>query len=195
MLQKIKEYISKNKNQLLNFSFIINIASVIFIILIYINQKEKNVISIESDNSDIVNISVSKDAGVFVEILGQVVNPGVYLVDSTTMVIELLAKAGGATEYADMEYIHKNIPLSKFLILNQKIYIPSKNEKMSSNSEGSIININNSTKSDIETLPGIGEITAQKIIDNRPYFQLIDLVNRKILSENIYNKIVTLVTL
>lgn len=195
MIQKIKEYFTKNRDQLFSFSLIINITLVIFFLIFLINQKEKHVISMESDNSDIIHTVSRKDDRIYVEILGQVINPGVYLISSNTLVIELLNRAGGVTKDADMEYIHKNISLSKFLTTNQKIYIPSKNDDTKVSSEGSLININNSTKSDIETLPGIGEITTQKIIDNRPYLELVDLVNRKIVSENIYNKIVTFITL
>jgi competence protein ComEA len=194
MIQKIKEYISKNTDQLFLISSVLNLLLIVVSIIQLFTFKEVNSFPLETDNNAYISNAVNSKK-IYVEILGQVVNPGVYLIDENVLVIELLNRAGGVTKFADMEYIHKNISLSKFLVNNQKIYIPSNKDGENTTTENSIININNSSKSEIETLPGIGEITAQKIIDNRPYVELVDLVNRKIISETIYNKIVTFVTL
>lgn len=51
------------------------------------------------------------------------------------------------------------------------------------------ININRASKSDLETLPGIDEIRADKIIAARPYDDSQELVKRHILSRSEYDKI------
>ncbi len=70
-------------------------------------------------------------------------------------------------------------------------------EKTSSSSEmssstatkGEKIDINSASKDQLMTLPGIGDVTAQKIIDNRPYNAKNDLVRKKIVGQKEYDKI------
>jgi competence protein ComEA len=53
------------------------------------------------------------------------------------------------------------------------------------------LDINSASKEELETLPGIGPATSQKIIDNRPYTAKSDLLKRKIVSSGEYQKIKT----
>lgn len=51
------------------------------------------------------------------------------------------------------------------------------------------ISINQASAKELESLDGIGEKRAADIIENRPYQQLLDLVEKKVISETIFNKI------
>ncbi|HTM90168.1 MAG TPA: helix-hairpin-helix domain-containing protein [Terriglobales bacterium] len=51
------------------------------------------------------------------------------------------------------------------------------------------IDINSATKDELEALPGIGPATSQKIIEGRPYRAKSELLKRKIVSANEYEKI------
>ncbi|OGY23252.1 MAG: hypothetical protein A2172_02675 [Candidatus Woykebacteria bacterium RBG_13_40_15] len=57
------------------------------------------------------------------------------------------------------------------------------------------ININTATEKELDSLPGIGPVRAEKIIENRPYESIEDLLNKKVLGEatfeNIKDKIAT----
>lgn len=66
----------------------------------------------------------------------------------------------------------------------------------SNNSSGGIqgtssgtININQASESELDALPGIGPVTAQKIISNRPYQSVEDLLNKKAVGASEFAKI------
>lgn len=55
------------------------------------------------------------------------------------------------------------------------------------------INLNKATKLQLISLPGVGEKTAQKIIQYRPYDSLDKLLEHKIVKRNVFEKIKELV--
>jgi competence protein ComEA len=55
--------------------------------------------------------------------------------------------------------------------------------------EAALLDINSATEAQLDALPGIGAARAAAIIKGRPYNGKDDLVNRKIIPENVYNGI------
>jgi hypothetical protein len=51
------------------------------------------------------------------------------------------------------------------------------------------VNINKASEQDLESLPGIGETTARRIVDGRPYDSGSDLVKKHLISREEYNRI------
>ena len=54
---------------------------------------------------------------------------------------------------------------------------------------GPVMNINLATMDQLDTLPSIGAVTAQKIIDGRPYASAEELLSRKVVGQSTYDKI------
>ena len=59
---------------------------------------------------------------------------------------------------------------------------------------GGTVNLNNASEKDLESLPGIDNIAARKIIDNRPYDSPSDLVKKHAVSGTEYDRIADKIT-
>ena len=137
--------------------------------------------------------------GILVDIEGAVVNPGVYELPYGSRIDDVLVKAGGLRNDADSAVITKTINRASKLVDGAKIYIPKigessvpqnalKQGQATSISE-TIISVNSATQAQLEALPGIGPVTATKIITNRPYQTLEELVTKKAMSQSLFNKL------
>ncbi len=153
----------------------------------------------KKDIKIITNSAVSSPSGsIVVHLSGAVVTPGVYTLVYGARTGDLIEKAGGFTKDVDQVYIEKVINLASVLKDGSKIYIPRVSDQQS-DPEGQVnsantyisglININTATVAELETLSGIGEVRAAKIIQNRPYASIEELVSKKVLGEAILEKI------
>ena len=134
--------------------------------------------------------NISSEIGIFVHVDGYVNNPGVYQLKENERTNVLIEKAGGLKN----GYSIKNINLAAKLSDGDKVYIPSiEEEKTLGNQNNNIsvntvgkhtnngnnsnnnvnitknnkININTANVSELKQITGIGESTANKIIDYR----------------------------
>jgi len=55
--------------------------------------------------------------------------------------------------------------------------------------KSALVDINTASKSDLASLSGIDDATAQKIIDARPYTRKKQLLTKKVVSQTTYNQI------
>ena len=125
--------------------------------------------------------------------------PGVYELKGNARVNEALIAAGGLGEEADREWVEKNLNLAAKVTDGQKIYIPSEGEteKVAPlQGKGTtlmtrldLVNINTASSAELDTLWGVGEATAKKIIDSRPYGAVEELLTKKAVKNNVYEAI------
>ncbi len=148
---------------------------------------------------------------VTVEIAGSVNRPGVYSLAAGARIDDLINNAEGLNDLADGQWVEKYLNRAAILIDGQKIYIPSVDEQLPPSSARSdmgdqsvnqvfgssdtrVINVNTASQKELEELPGIGPVYAQKIIDNRPYSSVEDLRTREVLRQNVFEEIKNAVT-
>jgi len=138
-----------------------------------------------------------------VDVEGAVVNPGVYKLANTARVQDALIAAGGLSSTADREVVAKSLNLAAKLTDGAKIYIPKIGDASVIPAQAgiqdasgavlgaqtSLIDINSATADQLDSLPGIGPVTAQKIISARPFSTIDDLLARKVVSNSVYQKI------
>jgi competence protein ComEA len=143
----------------------------------------------------------SKVAGIKIDIEGAIKNPGVYSLAQGERVLDAIYAAGGFTDQTDSDWLTKNVNLARIVEDGEKVYINALGEISDSlpqvktaQTQSGKININKASSSELDTLPGIGEKTAAKIIDNRPYKSANDLVAKKVVGTATFNKIKDLVS-
>ncbi|MCR4326187.1 MAG: SLBB domain-containing protein [Candidatus Roizmanbacteria bacterium] len=145
----------------------------------------------------IVPAAKTTAAELIIDIEGAVTRPGVYALPSKSRVVDGLIAAGGLTQEADRYVIAKQLNLAKQLTHEEKIYIPYLAEHTSGNASEipAPISINSASLTQLELLPHVGTITAEKIVRNRPFTDLTDLVSKRIISHNELLAIQSLITL
>lgn len=148
--------------------------------------------------------NITKD--ITIDISGAVKSPGVYHFEKDSRVEDAIRQAGGFADTAHKQFVSKSLNLATKLSDGQKIYIPFEGEIASvapvavlgaistttSNpaaQTGSKINLNTATQSELESLTGIGPVTAAKIINARPYNAVGELLSKKVVSKSVYEKI------
>ena len=146
--------------------------------------------------------TASSSAQIIVHLAGEVANPGVYTLPFGSRMNDLISRAGGFTNTASKEYINKVLNLAQILKDGAKIYIPKEDETNSSSlgvvageKTAGLININSASLSELDALPDIGAVRAQKILDNRPYSAIEELVEKKVITQTIFEKIKEKITI
>ncbi len=148
---------------------------------------------------------------IYVDLSGSVVDPKVHRVPANTRLFEVLSASGGLNELADRPYFYRNFNLAMVLNDQDKIYVPSVNEVLNgiylennkivsayngkttaqvsqpaSGGNGKI-SINTASQALLETLKGVGAITASRIIAGRPYKTVNELVEKDILKNALFD--------
>ena len=136
---------------------------------------------------------------ILVDVEGGVVQPGVYRLPQGSRIDDLLGFAGGFTNQADMEAVARSINRVAKLSDGAKIYIPIKTAVSGNNNvtseDTAIVNINTASQAELEDIPGVGPVTAGKIISGRPYMRVDELVEKGIMGTALYDKVKTQLTL
>lgn len=134
----------------------------------------------------------TQEGQIKVDIQGAVLNPGVYDLTFSSRVKDLLTVAGGLSEEADRDWVAQNLNQAAKLKDGEKFFIPQKGETQVKGSQSSVvgkININKASTAELKSLSGIGDAYSQKIVDNRPYANIEELKERKIIPASTFEKI------
>lgn len=146
-----------------------------------------------------------------VYITGAVKNPGVYEIDKNSRINDVLIKAGGATDDANLEQVN----LASYVSDAQQIIIPkigdvvdkinntiqnSNNVNTNNNADtNKLININSATKEELKNLPNIGDSIADSIIEYREnnggFKSIEEIKNIPRIGDKTFEKIKSLITL
>jgi len=148
---------------------------------------------------------------VVVDVVGAVGRPGVYRLATGARVGDAIDAAGGFSPRVDADRVAAELNLAATLADGEQIRVPSRDEPAgatggpggsggsggSGGAPGGLIDLNAATQSELESLPGIGPVTAGKIIAARaesPFRAIDDLRERGLVGEKTFDSIRALIT-
>jgi|WetSurMetagenome_2_1015567.scaffolds.fasta_scaffold133302_1 competence protein ComEA len=148
-----------------------------------------------------------------VDVAGAVHTPGVYTLPAASIIADAIAAAGGPSDDADLDRVNKAVPLSD----GMQVYVPHVAEAaapqpvepvpakaasaplteigaVGASEGGALVDINIATLAELDTLPGVGPATAQRIVDGRPYGSIEDLMRVKGIGQATFDKLKARIT-
>lgn len=177
------------------------------------HERETDVLKIEQQA---VTASEKEEAKITVYVSGAVANPGLHEIAPGSRALEAIAAAGGMTEEANKDKVnlakickdgmHVNVPrLSakerrRLAAANTPANSAETAEQNSASynsvqeSETALtgkVHLNTATAEELETLPGVGAVTAQRIVEYRSahgFARIEDLMNVKGIGQAKFNK-------
>lgn len=107
---------------------------------------------------------------ILVDVSGAVVRPGVYRLSPNARVSDAVERAGGSAAHADLTSLNLAAPLNdgdKLIVPSSSDVSPSTQQGPSPSAHAKRISLNQATVDELESLPGIGPIYAQRIVEYR----------------------------
>jgi competence protein ComEA len=105
-----------------------------------------------------------------VDVVGAVRRPGLYRFPQGSRVADAVARAGGATRHADVALVNLAAPLAD----GTQVVVPARTPAASGgggppspSAPAGPVHLNSATPEQLDALPGVGPVTAQKILDYR----------------------------
>jgi competence protein ComEA len=142
----------------------------------YVRSLPKPVAVASSDKGGVpapaASASPSPTVILLVDVAGWVRHPGVYEFDEGARVIDAIDAAGGARTGAMLTSLNLAAPLTD----GSQILVPKETDggaapiagaSGAGAAPGALINVNTATATELEALPGVGEVIAQAIVDYR----------------------------
>lgn len=206
-----------NKKTIISVVITTFLLSALLYNILYMKEQKNEIIN-EIESGEMIDVEreevekIEEVKTIFVDVGGEVVSPGLYELPENSRINDAINLAGGVTEKADTSTVNLAYILSDAM----KIVIPKKEVKkvvskttyynstpvinvtsgVTENEifeESNKININFSTKEQLTSINGIGDSTAQKIIDyrnkNGKFNDIEDIKNVSGIGEKKYEKI------
>jgi competence protein ComEA len=151
--------------------------------------------------------AVGADPVLVVEIGGAIENPGVFRLPPGSRIGDLVKAAGGYSPRVDADRAGRELKLAAPLHDGDQVRVPSRDDQTaaaaqpgagtgSSGGVGASVDLNHATAGELDGLPGIGPVTAAKIIasrDEQPFAAVQDLRTRKLVGEKTFANLKDLV--
>ena len=155
--------------------------------------------------------SLGSPTEVVVDVGGAVARPGVYHLPDGARVADAISAAGGYGARVDAERADRELNLAAVVRDGDQIHVPVRGEagaagtggsgtnggRSEGGASGGPVDLNRASAEELDTLPGIGPVTAAKIIaarEEQPFASVDELAARKVVGPATLDKIRALVT-
>jgi competence protein ComEA len=148
----------------------------------------------------------SSGSELVVDVQGAVVRPGIVHLPVGSRVADAVAAAGGYGPRVAAERVGKTLNLAALVKDGDQVVVPSRDDRgpttpaaagaSSTAGGGGPVDLNHATVAELDALPGIGPVTAAKIVaarDEQAFASVDDLRTRKILGAATFDKVKALV--
>lgn len=139
-----------------------------------------------------------------IDVEGAVARPGIIELPAGSRVADAVRAAGGYTDAADLVAAASQLNLAAELTDGAQVIVPALGATPAGGGPttgggggSGLINLNTATPEELDTLPGIGPVTVQKIVaarTERPFASLEETVEREVLNNGQLEKIRDLAT-
>jgi len=134
---------------------------------------------------------------IVVDVAGAVAQPGLHRLHIGDRVGDAIEAAGGFAPRADLAAASQTLNLAQPLEDGAKVLVPELgiDRPVAAAADGRI-DINRAHQAELETLPGVGPVTARKILDARAeqrFDAVRDLRSRGLIGESVYEDVKSLV--
>jgi DNA uptake protein and related DNA-binding proteins len=189
-----REIIMKNKNKYLLITIIL-VFTLLTVMVINLNANSKEYIVGDTDSSIMQDESIAEDAeeenyeqeensNVTVFVSGEVLNQRVVEIEKGKRLIDAVEICGGLTENADLNAVNLALVLEEeghyIIPAIGDMNVLNATNLNQVNSSSNLVNINSADIELLKTLPGVGDVLGQRILDKREElgkFTSIDQLN------------------
>ncbi len=191
-----KAYIQRHKF-LLSILLVVNFSIILALVPLFHNIIYKP----QNTEHFTINSSINDfEQKIYITVTGEVKYPGMYEMTTEDRIADAIEKAGGFTQRAYTSNINLAQKLTDEQYINVSPYEETTNKSSSSYTEFTgIVNINTATADELCKLPGIGESTANSIIEYRQnagqFKRIEDIQNVRGIGTEKYNKIKNNITI
>lgn len=105
-----------------------------------------------------------------IDVAGAVRHPGLYRLRSGSRIDDAIALAGGATAKAQLDTVNLAAPVAdgeQIVVPGRGVAVAAAGATAAGSSPSAPLDLNSASLEELENLPGIGPVTAQKILDYR----------------------------
>ena len=138
-------------------------------------------------------------AAVVVDVAGAVVRPGLHQLGAGARVGDAIEAAGGFAPRADLAATSQSLNLAQPLEDGAKVLVPElgiDRAPSAASADDGLLDLNRADQAELERLPGIGPVTARKILaarDERRFGDVRELRTRGLVGESVFEDLKSLV--
>jgi competence protein ComEA len=142
-----------------------------------------------------------------IDVAGAVARPGVYHLRAGARIGDAITAAGGFGPRVDAARVGSELNLAAVLHDGDRVVVPSRDAPSASSASGAgapgttaspaRVDLNHATAEALDSLPGIGPVTADKILASRaetPFKTVDELLSRGLVGQKTFDKLKPLVT-